>query len=59
MIQHLQGTNEEIGRKAVLKLLDAVDNHIPQPKRDLDKPFCMPIEAVYSIHGEWSRKFLS
>lgn len=45
----LQGTNDEIGRKAILKLMDAVDAYIPDPVRVLDKPFLMPIEDVFSI----------
>ncbi|KAM7521552.1 hypothetical protein LguiA_011454 [Lonicera macranthoides] len=47
----LQGTNEEIGKKAILKLMDAVDQYIPDPVRQLDKPFLMPIEDVFSIQG--------
>ncbi|WMV47493.1 hypothetical protein MTR67_040878 [Solanum verrucosum] len=45
----LQGTNEEIGKKAILKLMDAVDEYIPDPVRQLDKPFLMPVEDVFSI----------
>ncbi|KAH9730003.1 elongation factor Tu [Citrus sinensis] len=45
----LQGKNEEIGKKAILKLMDAVDEYIPDPERQLDKPFLMPIEDVFSI----------
>ena len=45
----LQGGDEEIGRKAILKLMDAVDSYIPEPKRVLDKPFLMPVEDVFSI----------
>lgn len=45
----LQGTNEEIGKKAILNLMDAVDKYIPDPVRQLDKPFLMPIEDVFSI----------
>lgn len=45
----LNGTNEEIGSKAILKLMDAVDEYIPDPVRQLDKPFLMPIEDVFSI----------
>lgn len=45
----LQGTNEEIGKNAILKLMDAVDSYIPDPVRQLDKPFLMPIEDVFSI----------
>ncbi|KAH9614059.1 hypothetical protein KSS87_017630 [Heliosperma pusillum] len=40
----LQGTNDEIGRQAILKLMDAVDEYIPDPVRQLDKHFLMPIE---------------
>ncbi|KAK7285401.1 hypothetical protein RJT34_20171 [Clitoria ternatea] len=47
----LQGTNDEIGRQAILKLMDAVDAYIPDPVRQLDKPFLMPIEDVFSIQG--------
>jgi elongation factor Tu len=47
----LNGTNEEIGRGAVLKLMQAVDEFIPQPERPLDRPFLMPIEDVFSISG--------
>lgn len=45
----LQGTNEELGKKAILKLMDAVDEYISDPVRQLDKPFLMPIEDVFSI----------
>lgn len=41
----------EFGRTSVLKLLDTVDSHIPQPKRDTDSFFLMPVESVYSISG--------
>ena len=39
------------GEAAVLKLMEAVDTYIPQPTRDTDKPFLMPIEDVFSISG--------
>ncbi|MCH7759421.1 elongation factor Tu [Patescibacteria group bacterium] len=35
----------------ILKLVDALDNYIPEPKRDTDKPFLMPIEDIFSIEG--------
>jgi elongation factor Tu len=38
-------------QKAILELVKAVDEHIPTPKRDVDKPFLMPIEDVFSIKG--------
>ncbi len=47
----LNGTNPEIGREAILKLMDTVDNYIPQPNRPIDLPFLMPIEDVFSISG--------
>jgi len=42
---------EEAWEKGVLELLEAVDNYIPLPKRDIDKPFLMPIEDIFSIQG--------
>jgi len=47
----LDGKSPEIGSDAVLKLLEEVDKHIPTPVRDLDKPFLLPVENVYSIPG--------
>jgi elongation factor Tu len=47
----LEGDQSEIGTKAILKLLDALDAYIPEPKRDIDKPFLMPVEDVFSISG--------
>jgi len=47
----LDGSNEEIGKKAILQLMEAVDEYIPQPERPKDQPFLMPIEDVFSISG--------
>ncbi|XP_076917809.1 elongation factor Tu, mitochondrial-like [Bidens hawaiensis] len=47
----LQGTNDEIGKNAILKLMEAVDDYIPTPERQKEKPFLMPIEDVFSIAG--------
>ncbi len=47
----LEDKNKELGHDAILKLMDAIDANIPQPKRDRDKPFLMPIEDVFSISG--------
>jgi elongation factor Tu len=47
----LEGKNPEIGRDAVLKLMEAVDSYIPQPERPKDMPFLLPIEDVFSISG--------
>jgi len=47
----LEDSNRELGHDAVLKLMDAVDEYIPQPTRPVDQPFLMPIEDVFSISG--------
>jgi elongation factor Tu len=47
----LNDDNEEIGRSAILKLMAAVDEYIPQPARPIDQAFLMPIEDVFSISG--------
>ena len=47
----LDDKQPEIGHDAVLKLMQAVDEYLPQPERPLDKPFMMPIEDVFSISG--------
>jgi len=47
----LEDKNPEIGKEAILKLMEAVDTWIPTPERPLDKPFLMPIEDVFSISG--------
>ncbi len=43
--------SESEDAKSIFELLEAVDSFIPEPKRDLDKPFLMPIEDVFSISG--------
>ena len=48
-IKALEGTPE--GKKAIEDLMAAVDSHIPEPTREVDKPFLMPIEDVFSITG--------
>jgi elongation factor Tu len=47
----LEDKSPELGEQAILKLMEAVDSYIPQPKRDIEKPFLMPIEDVFSISG--------
>lgn len=47
----LEGKNPELGSEAILKLLEQVDEHVPVPVRDLDKPFLLPVEGTYSIPG--------
>ncbi len=50
-LKALEGDKSEYGEPSVLKLLDAIDEYIPEPQRDIDKPFLMPIEDVFSISG--------
>jgi elongation factor Tu len=47
----LEDKQPEIGHDAILKLMAAVDEFIPQPERPKDRPFLMPIEDVFSISG--------
>jgi elongation factor Tu len=42
---------EPEGVESIKKLMEALDNYIPEPKRELDKPFLMPVEDVFSIKG--------
>ena len=50
-LKALEGDQSDIGAPAVLKLVDAMDEFFPDPERDTDKPFLMPIEDVFSISG--------
>jgi elongation factor Tu len=50
-LEETESSSTELGRAAVLKLIDAIDNDIPQPARSKDKSFLMPIEGVFSISG--------
>ncbi|MBR0658514.1 elongation factor Tu [Neoroseomonas oryzicola] len=47
----LEDREPELGEQAILKLMEAVDAYIPQPAREVDKPFLMPVEDVFSISG--------
>ncbi|XP_023322227.1 uncharacterized protein LOC111696741 [Eurytemora carolleeae] len=47
----LDGSNEELGKKAIEELMNVVDTSIPTPVRDLDVPFLMPIDHVHDIKG--------
>ena len=47
----VEGRDDEIGKNSIAELMKAVDEFIPQPTRDKDKPFLMPIEDVFSISG--------
>lgn len=50
-LKALNGDKGELGYGSMQKLMDAVDNYIPEPKREIEKPFLMPVEAVFSISG--------
>jgi elongation factor Tu len=50
-LKALEGDTSEIGEQSILKLMAAVDEYIPTPKRDIDKPFLMPVEDVFTITG--------
>ncbi|WP_137127377.1 elongation factor Tu [Roseomonas sp. HF4] len=47
----LEDKSPELGENAILELMAAVDAYIPQPAREVDKPFLMPVEDVFSISG--------
>lgn len=50
-LKALEGDEGELGEQSVLKLLEALDEYIPEPKRDIDKPFLLAVEDVFSIQG--------
>jgi len=50
-LKALEGEDSEIGEGSVWKLMEALDTFIPEPKRETDKPFLMPVEDVFTISG--------
>ena len=50
-LKALEGDQSEIGVPAIIALVDALDTYIPEPERDIEKTFLMPIEDVFSISG--------
>jgi elongation factor Tu len=50
-LKAMEGDTSEMGEGAIMKLADALDEYIPQPKRALDGTFLMPVEDVFSISG--------
>ena len=50
-LKALEGDKGELGEMAIMKLADALDSYIPEPKRAIDGPFLLPIEDVFSISG--------
>ena len=47
----LNDSNDEVANKCIVELMEACDSFIPEPERDIDKPFLMPVEDVFSITG--------
>ncbi|KAA3629648.1 MAG: elongation factor Tu [Proteobacteria bacterium] len=50
-LKALEGDASEIGAPSIIKLVEAMDSYIPEPQREVEKPFLMPIEDVFSISG--------
>jgi elongation factor Tu len=50
-LKALQGDKGELGSQAIDKLMDALDNCIPEPTREVDKPLLLSVEGVFSISG--------
>ncbi len=50
-LKAMEEEDTELGIKSIFRLMDAVDSYIPTPKRDVDRPFLMPVEDVFSIKG--------
>jgi elongation factor Tu len=50
-LKALEGDTSEIGEPSIIKLIEALDTYIPEPVRETDKPFLMPIEDIFSIEG--------
>jgi elongation factor Tu len=50
-LKALEGEDSDYGKKSIYKLLEACDSFIPEPKREVDKPFLMPVEDVFTITG--------
>jgi elongation factor Tu len=50
-LKALEGDKGELGEGAIMQLMDACDSYIPEPKRDIDRPFLMPVEDVFTISG--------
>ncbi|MBI3952331.1 MAG: elongation factor Tu [Candidatus Doudnabacteria bacterium] len=50
-LKALEGDSSELGEPSITKLVEALDTYIPEPVREVDKPFLMPIEDIFSIEG--------
>jgi len=50
-LKALDGDTSEIGVEAIKKLIEALDSYVPEPKREIEKPYLMPVEDVFTISG--------
>ena len=50
-LKAMEGDAGELGEQSIVQLMEAVDSYIPQPQREKEKPFLMPVEDVFSISG--------
>jgi elongation factor Tu len=50
-LKAVEGDESETGEPSVMKLLEALDTYVPTPERDVDRPFLMPVEDVFTITG--------
>lgn len=50
-LKALEGEDSDLGVKSIYSLMDAIDSYIPEPQREIDRPFLMPVEDVFSISG--------
>jgi len=50
-LKALEGEDSEQGTQSIFRLMDAVDAYVPDPVRDVDRPFIMPVEDVFTISG--------
>jgi elongation factor Tu len=50
-LRALEGDKGELGEPSVLRLMEAVDTYVPEPQRDVDRPFLLAVEDVFTIQG--------
>jgi elongation factor Tu len=50
-LKALEGDKSDLGEPSIIKLVEAMDTYFPEPVRDIEKPFLLPIEDVFSISG--------
>ena len=50
-LKALEGDTGELGEASIWKLMEAIDSYVPEPQREIDRPFLMPVEDVFTISG--------